>query len=67
MGKSVTHIRADYVLRGLQILAKHNIEFKFEPQVIKTGGMITLISSILMLLVLVGGIYFERKKKTLAV
>jgi uncharacterized membrane protein YfhO len=36
-GKSVTHIRADYVLRGLQIAGKHNIEFKFEPQVIKNG------------------------------
>jgi hypothetical protein len=46
---------------------KHNIEFKFEPQVIKTGGMITLISSILiMLLVLVGGIYFERKRFKIA-
>ncbi|MFV8358400.1 YfhO family protein, partial [Flavobacterium sp. XS1P32] len=67
-GKSVAHIRADYVLRGLQIPAgKHNIEFKFEPQVIKTGGMITLISSILMLVALVGGIYFERKKNALAV
>lgn len=62
-GKSVDHIRADYVLRALNIPAgKHTIEFKFEPQVIKTGSMITLISSIGMLLLLVGGIYFERKK-----
>ena len=63
-GKSVDHIRVDYVLRGLNIPAgKHTIEFKFEPQVIKTGSMITLISSIGMLLLLAGGIYFERKKK----
>ena len=63
-GKSVNHIRVDYVLRGLNIPAgKHTIEFKFEPQVIKTGSMITLISSIGMLLLLAGGIYFERKKK----
>ena len=62
-GKSVDHIRVDYVLRGLNIPAgKHTIEFKFEPQVIKTGSMITLISSIGMLLLLAGGIYFERKK-----
>ncbi|MDI6047585.1 YfhO family protein [Flavobacterium yafengii] len=62
-GKSVSHIRVDYVLRALNIPAgKHTIEFKFEPQVIKTGSMITLISSIGMLLLLVGGIYFERKK-----
>ncbi|MBG6061255.1 hypothetical protein IWX83_001032 [Flavobacterium sp. CG_9.1] len=63
-GKSVSHIRVDYVLRALNIPAgKHTIEFKFEPQVIKTGSTITLISSIGMLLLLVGGIYFERKKK----
>ncbi len=63
-GKSVDHIRVDYVLRGLNIPAgKHTIEFKFEPQVIKTGSMITLISSIGMLLLLAGRIYFEKKKK----
>ncbi|MDI6031635.1 YfhO family protein [Flavobacterium sp. LB2P84] len=62
-GKSVSHIRVDYVLRGLLIpKGDHKVEFKFEPQVIKTGSMITLISSIVMLLLLVGGIYFERKK-----
>ncbi|MFV8378985.1 YfhO family protein [Flavobacterium sp. LB3R33] len=62
-GKSADHIRVDYVLRALNIPAgKHTIEFKFEPQVIKTGSTITLISSIGMLLLLVGGIYFERKK-----
>lgn len=62
-GKKSNHIRVDYVLRGLQIPAgKHTIEFKFEPQVVKTGSAITLISSIGMLLLLIGGIYFERKK-----
>ncbi|MFV8361224.1 YfhO family protein [Flavobacterium sp. LS1P3] len=62
-GKSVEHIRVDYVLRGLQIPAgKHKIEFKFEPQVVNTGSTITLISSIGILILLVGGIYFERKK-----
>ena len=67
-GKKSDHIRVDYVLRGLQIPAgKHTIEFKFEPQVVKTGSTITLISSIVILLLLIGGIYFERKKKTLAV
>ena len=62
-GKSVNHIRVDYVLRALQIPSgKHTVEFKFEPQVIKTGSTITLISSLGMFLLLVGGIYFERKK-----
>ena len=63
-GKSVDHIRVNYVLRGLQIPAgKHKIEFKFEPQVVKTGSTITLISSVGMLLLLIGGIYFERKNR----
>jgi hypothetical protein len=62
-GKEVSHSRVDYVLRALTIPAgKHTIEFKFEPQVVKTGSTITLISSIGMLLLLAGGIYFERKK-----
>ena len=42
---------------------EHTIEFKFEPAVIKTGSTITLISAAGMLLLLLGGIYFERKKR----
>lgn len=62
-GKETGIFRTDYVLRGLQIPAgRHVIEFKFEPQVIQTGSTITLISSLGMLLLLIGGIYFERKK-----
>ncbi|MBA0884670.1 YfhO family protein [Flavobacterium undicola] len=62
-GKLTDHFPVDYVLRAMEIPGgKHTIEFKFEPQVIKTGGTITLISSIGMLLLLVGGIYYERKK-----
>jgi hypothetical protein len=63
-GKETTIIRVDFALRGLNVpTGKHTIEFKFEPQVVKTGSTITLISSIGMLLLLVGGIYFERKKR----
>jgi hypothetical protein len=62
-GEKRVPIRADYVLRALEIPAgKHTVEFKFEPQVIQTGSTIVLISCIGMLLLLVGGIYFERKK-----
>ena len=63
-GKINSHFRVDYVLRGMKIPAgKHTIEFKFEPQVVKTGSSIALISSILMLLLLIGGIYFENRKQ----
>jgi len=62
-GKSVDHNRLNYVLRGLEIPAgKHKVEFMFEPQVIKTGSMITLVSGVGILLLLIFGIYFERKR-----
>ncbi|MFN8326459.1 MAG: YfhO family protein, partial [Flavobacteriaceae bacterium] len=63
-GKETPIYRVDYTLRGLEIpKGKHTIEFKFEPEVVKTGSTIALFSSLAMLLVIVGGVYFERKKK----
>ncbi len=62
-GQKAPHLRADYVLRALPIPAgKHTVEFKFEPQVIKTGSAISLASSLGMVLFIVGGLYYERKK-----
>ncbi|HMK06023.1 MAG TPA: YfhO family protein, partial [Flavobacterium sp.] len=63
-GKSTPIFRADYVLRAMKIPAgKHTVAFKFEPQVVKTGSTIALASSIGMVFLIVGGLYFERKKK----
>jgi LPXTG-motif cell wall-anchored protein len=63
-GKGTKIHRANYVLRALQIPAgKHTIEFKFEPQVVKTGSTIALMSSIGMFLLIGAGVYFVRKKK----
>jgi len=60
-GKLTDHFPVDYVLRAMEVPGgKHTIEFKFEPQVVKTGGTITLASSFGMLLLLIGGIYFEK-------
>lgn len=60
----VDHIRANYLLRALKIPeGNHTIEFKFEPQVVVTGSKISLASSILFLFVLVGGVYFNSRKK----
>ncbi len=62
-GQETEIFRVNYVLRAMIIPAgKHTIEFKFEPQVVQTGSMITLFSFIGMLLLLIGGIYVERKK-----
>jgi hypothetical protein len=62
--KLVAHQRVNYVLRGMEIPAgKHTIEYKFEPQVVKTGSRIALGSSIVFGLLLLGGLFFEFRKK----
>ena len=64
-GKEASIYRVDYTLRGLEIpKGKHTIEFKFEPEVVKTGSTIALFSSIGMILLIVGGVYFENRKKS---
>lgn len=61
-GKLSPYFRANYVLRAMLVpKGSHTIEFKFEPQVVKTGSTIALVSSLGMLFLIVGGIYFERK------
>jgi hypothetical protein len=61
-GKKTDHFPVDYVLRALVVPpGDHTLEFKFEPQVIKTGSIITVISVIGMLSLLIGGIYYEQK------
>lgn len=63
-GKESNIFRVDYTLRGMQIpKGKHTIEFKFEPQVVKTGSTIALISFIAMVLVIIGGVYLEERSK----
>lgn len=52
-GKPVDHFRVDYVLRGLHVPAgEHTIEFKYELSSYKTGSVLSLVSSILVLLLL---------------
>lgn len=63
-GELVPHIRANYVLRALSLPKGNNkIEFRFEPKVIETGSTISLASSILLLLVLLGGLFYSLKKQ----
>lgn len=63
-GKEQPHFKTNYLLRGLEIpKGKHTVVFTFEPQVIKTGSSVALASSILLILLVLGGLYFEFKKK----
>lgn len=53
-------LRANYVLRALEIpQGNHEIVFEFVPKTYQTGNTITLISSILVLLVFLGGSALE--------
>lgn len=62
-GKKAPYFRANYVLRAMLVPpGKHIIEFKFEPQIVKLGGNIALASSAGMLVLIVVGLYYERKK-----
>lgn len=59
-GKEVPLLRADYVLRALQIPAgKHVIEFRFEPKPYVIGNKITMASSWILLLVVIGSVVWS--------
>ena len=61
-GKLVPHFRANYILRAMNVPSGNNkIEFKFEPKTFKTGEQISLASSVILLLLLLGVAYKEFK------
>ena len=56
-GELTPHFRVNYVLRGMRIPAgEHRVEFKFEPQVIKTGATISLAGTVLLFLIAIGAV-----------
>ena len=66
-GTLTPHIRANYVLRAMEVPAgKHEIVFKFEPTVIKKGNTITLTSFALLLLIPIGWFFIDKKKKNVS-
>ncbi|EPR73648.1 hypothetical protein ADIWIN_1285 [Winogradskyella psychrotolerans RS-3] len=63
-GKLVPHLRVNYVLRALELpKGNHTIEFKFEPQVVKTGSQVALASSVVLGLLLLVGLFYEVKRR----
>ena len=54
----------NYVLRGLNVpKGTHRVTFKFNPSVVKTGSNISLISTIFLILITLGLITFNYKKR----
>ncbi|RZK45981.1 MAG: hypothetical protein EOO94_03550, partial [Pedobacter sp.] len=67
-GNKVNYVKTDYALRGLSVPAgKHNIQFIFEPSIVKKGIMIAYIGSWFALVFMVGALFMawrEAKGKT---
>ena len=62
-GELQPYTNVNYILRGMEIpKGEHIIKFKFEPSVIKTGSIISLISYALMLLIPVSWFFYYKKK-----
>lgn len=66
-GEFQEHYKVNYALRGIKVPAgEHEIEFKFEPEVVETGSQISLVANILLGIIIVGGLGFTlflRKKE----
>ncbi|AOR29337.1 membrane protein [Formosa sp. Hel1_33_131] len=62
-GVEVEHYNVDYVLRGLEIpKGEHTVVFSFNPAVVATGSNISLGSTILLVLLILGqGLLIYRK------
>ena len=66
-GKKTSYFSTNYLLRAMRVPAgEHTIEFKFEPQSYYIGEKISIASSILLIVLLIGTLGFEvyRKLKT---
>ncbi|MDC8003943.1 hypothetical protein POV27_07755 [Aureisphaera galaxeae] len=63
-GNPAEYFRANYTLRAMVVPSGiHQIEFRFEPKVVKKGSTMALVSSILFLLIILGGLYWEQRKE----
>jgi len=61
-GNKVPYVRANYLLRAMPLKAgNYDIEYKFEPKSYNAGNLIALISSLLLILSLVGYIFWQWK------
>jgi len=68
-GNKTPYVRANYLLRAMPLKAgTYDIEFRFEPKSYSTGNMLALISSLLLIISIIGFLFWNWKKsKTKAV
>jgi hypothetical protein len=63
-GKESDVLRADYILRALEVPAgDHTIEFRFEPKAYTVGNKVTTACSWLVILIMLGSVGFQFKRK----
>lgn len=62
-GKPAPYFRVDYVLRAMVLPAgTHDIEFNFRPRAYYTGKKITRMSAVVLLLLMIGTLFYEFRK-----
>lgn len=63
-GKLYPHFRADYVLRAMMLPSgRHQLDFRFEPKCYLTGEKVSLASSVLLILLVLGAGSLEVYKR----
>ncbi|MBP1641101.1 MAG: Protein of unknown function, rane YfhO [Bacteroidetes bacterium] len=64
-GVKAPYFKTNYLLRGIALKpGQYDIEFKFEPASYSTGNAISYASSILLILIVLGGGFVAWKKRT---
>jgi len=64
-GQEIEHFKANYVLRAAVLpKGEHELVFKFEPEVVQKGSIITLTSGVILLVLILLGFFFKYRKKT---
>ena len=57
-GAKTNHFNVNYILRGMNVKSGNNIiEFVFEPDVVKKGGIVSLSASLIFVLIFLGMSY----------